>query len=193
MKPLNAFASVTGVTRRSFLSMMLWSGLIGCASKSAFAAIDAVSSDERCISLYNPRTKERFNGVFWKNGFYDAGALKKIDYLMRDIRADAIKQIDKDLLDLIFSISIKLKPKKPFHVISGYRTPQTNALLLRRGRGVAKNSYHIKGQAVDMRLPGIKTSVLRMAAYSLKKGGIGYYPRLRFVHIDVGPIRYWSA
>jgi uncharacterized protein YcbK (DUF882 family) len=180
-----------GLNRRNFLRLMLWAGLISYSSKSAFASIDAISSEERSLSLYNPLTKESFDGVFWRNGAYDAEALKNINYLMRDTHTDAIKQIDKDLLDLIFTISIKLNPQKPFHVICGYRTPESNALLLKRNKSAVKNSYHMKGQAVDIRLPGIKTSVLRGAAYKLKRGGIGYYPRRRFVHIDVGPVRYW--
>ena len=112
---------------------------------------------------------------------------------MRDIHADAIKQIDENLLDLIFTISAKLKLQEPFHIICGYRTPKTNSLLLKRSKSAAKNSYHMKGQAVDIRLPGVETSVIRRAAYKLKKGGLGYYPRRRFVHIDVGPVRYWTA
>ena len=183
----------TGLNRRNFLSLMLWAGLMSYSSKSALASIDDILPAERSLSLYNPLTAESFDGVFWRNGSYDPEALKNINYLMRDIHSDATKQIDKDLLDLIFSISIKINPQKPFHVICGYRTPETNALLLKRNKSAAKNSYHMKGQAVDIRLPGFKTSVLRKAAYKLKRGGVGYYPRHRFVHIDVGPARYWSA
>ena len=193
MKSLNTFAFETGLTRRNFLRLMVWTGLISSSAKSASAAIDSISSEERYLSLYNPRNKESFNGAFWKNGAYDTGALNDINYLMRDVRVDAIKQIDKDLLDLIFTISVKLRAQKPFHVISGYRTPKTNALLLKRNSCAAKNSYHIKGQAIDIRLPGVQTSILRRAAFKLKKGGIGYYPQRRFVHIDVGPVRYWTA
>jgi len=183
----------TGLNRRNFFKTVLGAGLVSCSSKFAFATIDAIPSEERSLSLYNPCTKESFNGVFWRNGAYDAGALKNINYLMRDTRADAIKPIDKDLLDLIFSISIKLKPQKPFHIICGYRTPKTNALLFKRNKSAAKNSYHMQGQAADIRLPGFKTAILRKAAYKLNKGGIGYYPQRRFVHIDVGPVRYWTA
>ena len=179
------------LNRRGFLRLMLWAGLISYSSKSAFAAIDYLAPEEKFLSLYNPNTKENFDGVYWRNGSYVAEALNDINYLLRDVRTDAIKQIDKDLLDLIFSISIKLKPQKPLHVICGYRTSKTNALLLKRNKSAAKNSYHIKGQAVDIRLPGFRTSELRRAAYELGQGGIGYYPRRRFVHIDVGPVRYW--
>ena len=186
-------ASKMRLNRRGFLRLMLWAGLISYSSKSALAAIDYIAPEEKFLSLYNPYTKESFDGVYWRNEAYVAGALKNINHLMRDTRTDAIKPIDMDLLDLIFSISIKLNPQKPLHVICGYRTSKTNALLLKRNKSVAKNSYHMKGQAVDIHLPGLKTAVLRRAAYELKKGGIGYYPRHGFVHIDVGPVRYWSA
>ena len=117
--------------------------------------------------------------------------IEKINHLMRDVRTGDVNQIDMHLLNLISAFSIKLKTEKPFHVISGYRSPKTNALLHKRGQGAAKNSYHLKGQAVDLRLPGYRTSVLRREAYELGKGGVGYYPRRKFVHIDVGPVRYW--
>ena len=186
-------ASNTNLDRRGFLRLMFWVGLIGYSSKHSFAAIDYIVPEERSLSLYNPSTKENFDGIYWRNGDYVADALNKINNLMRDIQTDAVKQIDKDLLDLIFAISIKLKPQKPVHVICGYRTAKTNALLVKRNKSAAKNSYHIKGQAVDIRLPGLRTSALRQAAYELGHGGIGYYPRRRFVHIDVGPVRYWTG
>jgi uncharacterized protein YcbK (DUF882 family) len=182
-----------GLNRRNFLRLMLWAGLISYSSKSTFAAIDDLSSEVRSLSLFNPRTKEGFNGIYWRNGDYVAAALENVNYLMRDIRTDDVKQIDTDLLDLIYKISIKLKSREPFHVISGYRSRKTNDLLLKRNKGFARNSYHMKGQAVDIRLPGLKTSELRWVAYELKKGGIGYYSRRRFVHIDVGPVRYWKG
>jgi len=186
-------ASKMRLNRRGFLRLMLWAGLISYPSKSALAFIDYLAPEEKILSLYNPNTKENFDGVYWRNGSYIAEALEDINYLLRDTRTDAIKQIDKNLLDLIFSISIKLKPQKALHVICGYRTSRTNALLLKRNKKVAKNSYHIKGQAVDIRLPGLQTSELRRVAYELGQGGIGYYRRQRFVHIDVGPVRYWNG
>ena len=182
-----------GLSRRNFLRIISWAGLISCAAKPAFAAIDVLSSEERSLALYNPRTKESFDAVFWRNGDFITSAIKSINYILRDTRTDDVKQIDPDLMDLIYKISMKLKSKKPIYVVSGYRSQKTNNLLLERNKDVAKNSYHTKGQAVDIRLPGLKTSVLRRAAYELKMGGIGYYPQRGFVHIDVGPVRYWSA
>ncbi len=182
-----------GLNRRSFLRFMLWAGLISYSSKSALAAINDLSSEVRSLSLFNPRTKEGYNGIYWRNGEYVASALANVNYIMRDVRTDDIKQIDRDLLDLIYKISLKLKTDGPFHVLSGYRSHKTNSLIVKQFESTAKNSFHTKGQAVDIRLPGQRVSVLRRAAFELREGGIGFYPRQRFVHIDVGPVRYWSA
>jgi len=182
----------TGLSRRNFIKLLVCSGVFSYSSKFAFAALDGIAVKERSLSLFNPHTKEKFEGIYWCDGDYVPNALNNINHLMRDIRTNDVKLIDTHLLDLIFSISTKLKPKTPFRVISGYRSPKTNTLLRKRGNGAAKKSYHIKGQAVDIRLPGYRTSVLRRAAYELKKGGVGYYPKRRFVHIDVGPVRYWA-
>ena len=186
-------SSKGGMNRRNFLKLMLWTGLISYSSKAALAAINDLSSEVRSLLLFNPRTKEGYNGVYWRNGEYVASALDRVNYIMRDVRTDDIKQIDTDLLDLIYKISLKLKMKGPFHVLSGYRNHKTNSLLHKHYENTAKNSFHTKGQAVDIRLPGQRTSSLRRAAFELSEGGIGYYPRQGFVHIDVGPVRYWSA
>lgn len=182
-----------GLSRRNFIGFMLCAGISGLFSKSVFAAIGELETAERSLSLYNPHTKDSFNGVYWRKGEYVTDALNNINHIMMDFRAHDIKQIDTHLLDLLSEMSIKLKPEKPIHVISGYRSPETNAMLRKRGKGAAKNSYHIQGKAVDIRLPGCRTSVLRRTAYKLKRGGVGYYPHQRFVHIDVGPIRYWKG
>ncbi len=183
----------TGLSRRNFIKLLVCSGILSYSSKFAFSAIDGIALKERSLSLFNPHTKEGFEGIYWCDGDYVPNALNNINHIMRDIRTGAVKPIDTHLLDLIFSISIKLKPAAPVRVISGYRSQKTNTLLRKRGNGAAKKSYHIKGQAVDIRLPGHRTSVLRKAAYELKKGGVGYYPKRRFVHIDVGPVRYWTG
>ncbi|MGD2016255.1 MAG: DUF882 domain-containing protein [Desulfobacterales bacterium] len=182
-----------GLSRRTFMGVVLCSGISGICSKSAFAALEELTTKDKSLSLYNPHTKDSFSGVYWRNGKYVTDALKDINHIMRDFRADDIKQIDTHLLDLLSAISAKLKPDKPFYVISGYRSPKTNAQLRKRGKGAVKNSYHIQGKAVDIRLPGYKTSALRRTACKLKAGGVGYYPHQRFVHIDVGPIRYWNG
>jgi uncharacterized protein YcbK (DUF882 family) len=186
-------SSKAGLSRRKFIGLMLCAGISGIFSKSALAAIEELTTTEKSLSLYSPHTKDSFNGIYWRNGKYVKDALKSINHIMRDFHSNDIKQIDTHLLDLLSAISIKLKSEAPFYVISGYRTPETNAQLRKRGKGAAKNSYHIQGKAVDIRLPGYKTSALRRTAYKLKGGGVGYYPHQRFVHIDVGPLRYWKG
>ena len=190
----SSFASLSSIlSRRDFIRFVVVSGLIGFTCEPVFAVIGKVESEERSLSLYNPRSKESFNGIYWRNGEYITDALERINQLMRDVKTNEIKQIDKNLLDLISAISIKLKSEKPFHVVCGYRSPRTNAQLIKSAKGAAKNSYHLTGQAIDMHIPGLSTSALRKSAVELKMGGVGYYPHRRFVHIDVGPVRYWSG
>ena len=190
---LPSMSSKEGVSRRKFIGLIVCAGISGLFPKSVFGAIEDRPITKRSLSLYNPHTKDLFHGVYWRNGEYVGNALKKINHIMRDFRAGDIKRIDTHLLDLLSTISIKLKPQKPFQVISGYRSPETNAKLRKRGKGAAKNSYHIQGKAVDIRLPGYRTSALRRTAFRLKLGGVGYYPKRGFVHVDVGPIRYWKG
>jgi uncharacterized protein YcbK (DUF882 family) len=150
-------------------------------------------SQKRSLSLYNPSTKESLDAIYWSNGDYVKEALAEINYLMRDRLTGKIQPIDTHLLDLLYVLRKKLNAQEPFHILSGYRSPETNARLRKRGKGAASNSYHLRGKAADIRLPGHRLSSLRRAAVDLNGGGIGYYPRSRFVHLDVGPNRYWSG
>jgi uncharacterized protein YcbK (DUF882 family) len=110
---------------------------------------------------------------------------------LRDHRADEVENIDTDLLDLLFALRKTLETREPFHVISGYRSAKTNATLRAAGSGVAPNSLHRLGKAIDIRTPGRELRVLHEAAVALKGGGVGYYPKSDFVHVDVGRVRYW--
>jgi len=156
-------------------------------------SISTAQSLNICSGCPTIGVHRRFDGIYWCDGDCVANAKVNIDHIMRDIRTEDVKEIDMNLLDLIYAISTKLQAKEPFTVISGYRSRKTNELLRKLGSGAAKNSYHIKGQAVDIRNPGYKASVIRRVAYELKIGGVGYYPKRRFVHIDVGPVRYWTG
>ncbi|GIX46262.1 MAG: twin-arginine translocation pathway signal protein [Candidatus Tectimicrobiota bacterium] len=146
---------------------------------------------EKALALYNLHTGERLRTVYWFKGNYLPEALQEISYLLRDYRAEAVRPIDPELIDLLHALSVKLEARQPFHVISGYRTPATNAMLRRYHGGVAKRSFHMYGKAVDFRLPGRSLAALRRAAISLHRGGVGYYPRSGFIHVDTGPVRYW--
>jgi uncharacterized protein YcbK (DUF882 family) len=136
---------------------------------------------ERTLSFFNTHTAERLNIAYCCGGEYQPEALEQINFILRDFRANEIKPIDPKLLDLLY-------------IISGYRSPATNAMLQARGgehSGVASSSMHLLGKAIDIRVPGVKLDHLRGAATSLKLGGVGYYPASNFVHVDTGRVRYW--
>lgn len=127
-------------------------------------------------------------------GNFAAKDLGKLNYIMRDVYVNRIKNIDPKLFVKLIQIQARLKARNSeILIVSGYRSAQTNARLRRRSRGVASNSYHIIGKAIDFRIDGVPLSKLRIAAQSLNNGGVGYYPRSNFVHVDTGPVRTWSG
>lgn len=177
----------TPLTRRRFL------GWAAGAAAAALVPLPALADTGwmRRISFYNTHTGERLSCVYWADGYYLPGALRDINFILRDHRNNEIKEMDPKLLDLLSALRKKLECNKPFDVISGYRSPQTNQMLYEQGAGVAKHSLHIVGKAADIRLAGIGLKTLRKAAVALKLGGVGYYPQARFIHVDTGRIRYW--
>ena len=181
------------LSRRRFIRCVVLSALAGLSPSPVFAAIRDRMTPKRSLSLYNPNTKEALDATYWSNGHYVRKALADISHIMRDRHTGEIKPIDSRLLDVLHAISMQLKTQEPFHIMSGYRSPQTNALLRKWGRAAAANSFHMQGKAVDIRLPKCGLSSLRRASYKLRSGGVGYYPRSGFVHVDVGPVRYWSG
>jgi len=179
------------VSRRSIITGSLVAMASSFIPRRAFSAVKDLLLPERSLFLYNIYTGEKLQADYWSNGEYVTDSLTEINHIFRDHLTETIKAIDTDLLDLLFSLKEKLNIREPFHIISGYRTPQTNAKLRKRSRGVAKNSLHMYGKAVDIRVPGYSTKTLRLSAMELRGGGVGYYPRSGFVHIDVGEVRYW--
>jgi uncharacterized protein YcbK (DUF882 family) len=131
--------------------------------------------------------------TYWSQGEYISSALADIDYLLRDHRANELTDMDLNLLNLLYAIRQQLNTTAPFHVISGYRSSQTNAWLHRRSQGVAENSLHMQGKAIDIRVPDYPSKTLWEVALSLRGGGAGYYARSDFVHIDIGRVRSWSG
>ncbi len=172
-------------------------GIITAASiiipHNSFAFDEPSLSPERRLSLYNIHTEEFLDTVYWKDGHYVPGALAEINQLFRDWRTGKIKPINPELLELLFALRKKLRNTRPFCVVSGYRTPRSNAILKKTQTGVAWNSLHMYGKAVDIRLPGYSLRSLRSNAIELKQGGVGYYPYSKFLHLDVGDIRYWTG
>jgi len=165
---------------------------VGCLFPyKAGAAFSKLFSAERKLSFYNTHTGENIKAVYCEQGSYVPQALTDINHILRDFRTGEVKDIDTDLLDLLFTLQQNLESTEPFHVISGYRSPETNLRLNVASKGVARNSLHIHGKAIDIRLPGYDLKTLQRVAIELRRGGVGYYPSSDFVHVDVGRIRYW--
>jgi uncharacterized protein YcbK (DUF882 family) len=165
--------------------------LAAVAPLPALGAPKDRSFPEKSLSFYNTHTGEKLISTFWVEGQYVAESLDDINRILRDHRTDEVKNIDTGLLDLLFALREELETGQPFHVISGYRSPFTNDFLRQQGSGVAVNSLHREGKAIDIRMPDRPLGALRKAALEMKAGGVGYYPRSDFVHVDVGRVRYW--
>ncbi len=130
--------------------------------------------------------------VIYKRGeAFLPGALRKIDYILRDHRSGEIYPIDPVLLDFLYDLLAELDYDSEVHIISGYRSPITNQKLREKSSGVAKGSMHMHGKALDFRLPGVDTAIIRETALAMKRGGVGYYKKLDFVQIDTGRVRSW--
>ncbi len=195
--------SCTDPGRRRFLQLGL--GASGALFlPSAFAKVSphsnpqsAISQStiiqpERKLSLLNLHTGEHLNTTYWAEGQYQTSELKAINHLLRDHRTGDDYDMDNELLDLLNVLHKKMDTTQEFHIISGYRSPKTNAALSQNSNGVAKKSLHMEGKAIDIRLPGCKLSDLRKAALDCQAGGVGYYPKSDFIHLDTGNVRRWG-
>ena len=165
--------------------------MAGIFPRQVFGSPSAVSRPERSLAFYNTHTGEQLKIVYWEQGNYLEESLGAINHILRDPRTNEIKDIDTGLLDLLFAIRNELETQQPFHIISGYRSPDTNAFLRAHSTGIAEHSLHLVGKAIDIRTPGRELRVLHKTAVALKGGGVGYYPKSDFVHVDVGRVRYW--
>ncbi len=153
---------------------------------------DLSQQPDRRLRLANAHTWEKLDIVYWTRGVYIDESLDEINHLMRDHRADVATKMDIKLLDNLHAICEKLGTENRVHILSGYRTPETNAKLRQRSKGVAKYSLHMEGRAVDVNIPGIKAQRIQEAALGLQAGGVGYYKSSGFVHIDTGRVRHWE-
>jgi uncharacterized protein YcbK (DUF882 family) len=174
-------------SRRELLGLGL-----GAAVSVARPALAAVApARPKALAFRNLHTGESLRAVYWADGRFVPEALREIDWVLRDFRTGEARAIDRRLLDLLSTLRARLDTREPFEVISGYRSPATNALLHRTTSGVATGSLHVEGMAIDIRVPGRPLPGLRDAALGLRGGGVGYYPDSGFVHVDVGRVRTW--
>jgi uncharacterized protein YcbK (DUF882 family) len=164
----------------------------GLAAGLAWPAVGVGAGvGERTLAFSHLHTGEALALSYWRDGAYLTDALAAIDRVLRDHRTGEVKAIDRRLLDLVWTLRQRMGSAEPFEVISGYRSPATNEALRKRSGGVAKRSLHMKGMAIDVRLPGSALGELRQAAIALRGGGVGNYPEANFIHVDIGRVRQW--
>ncbi len=177
--------------RRRFLDLCGRAALLTLVPLPWQKAVAAMVSPDRSLALFNTHTGERLACEYRHDGVLVPDAVAAFSRLLRDHRTDEVKAIDARLLDLLADIARRIDTREPFHVISGYRSPASNAALLQQGRRVAPRSFHLQGKAIDVRLPGVATARLWRAALGEQRGGVGHYPKSDFVHLDTGPVRRW--
>ncbi len=175
-------------TRRSVLKAGL--ALATCSVVPSWARASLTESS-RTLHFYNTHTGEALKTVYWEEGVYVTEALKDIDYVLRDHRTNDMLPMQPHLLDVLHHLHRQLGSGKPFEVISGYRSPRSNAMLHNHSSGVASDSLHMYGKAIDVRLTDRSLRTLHSAAMALRQGGVGYYPASGFVHVDIGRVRHW--
>lgn len=157
----------------------------------ALARAAVAAPHERILRFHNTHTGESLKSVFWAEGQFIPDALQDINRLLRDHRSNTIATIDPELLLLVQKVSAQFGSNNVVHIISGYRSPETNAKLAAASGGVAKHSMHLEGKAIDLRIPGKDLKQVHKAALALKGGGVGYYHDSQFVHMDTGRLRHW--
>ncbi|MDH3597082.1 MAG: DUF882 domain-containing protein [Rhodospirillales bacterium] len=187
-------------TRRRFLSRAAKVAAFGTvistlAVARALAARRLIETmpPERDLALVSLHTGERLSITYARAGSYVPEALHEIDHVLRDWRTGEAVAMDRDLLDLLFALRRKVASMAPLEIISGYRSPKTNAQLSAESGGVAKRSLHMRGMAVDVRLPDRELALLHRAARELEAGGVGLYSKSGFIHVDTGRVRYWGT
>ena len=182
----------TGFTRRQMLGIFA-AGIVAAAPtySNAFGLLRG-SGDIRRIRMYSGRSGEMLDTIYWIDGDYIPEAMKEINHFMRDVRTGQATRIDPRTVDIMAAAHMILDAGEPYMLLSGYRSPQTNAALRSRSRGVARNSLHMKGQAADLRLKSRSVSQIARAAEACASGGVGRYSRSNFVHMDCGPLRTWG-
>lgn len=178
---------MTGALKRRQFLMSCGAAML--ASTPAMAEI--ANSNSRTLAFDNLHTGEKLAVEYWAKGAYVDGALQEINYVLRDFRTTEVLPIDRKLLDLLYSLHSVVESNDSFAVISGYRSPATNAALHAASSAVAVHSLHMEGMAIDIRLPDKELPQLRAAALALRSGGVGYYPKSNFVHVDTGRVRQW--
>lgn len=186
-------SSSTSFSRRALLGAFAATALVAAPTYSKAAGLLRGSGDIRRIKMYSARTGEKIDMIYWVEGDYIKDAVQEVNHFMRDWRTGDVKNMDLRTIDIMAASLNLLDVNEPFMLLSGYRSPKTNAMLRSRSTGVAKNSLHLKGQAADLRLSSRSVSQIGRAAASCAAGGVGRYSGSNFVHMDCGPVRTWGG
>ena len=176
------------IKQRSLIALVL-TGL--AMTPTVASPHDVRAADARELSFYNTHTGRSLDVIYYEDGEYVNSALHEVNQLLKDFRTDETAEIDPKLLDILYDVRNELGSNETFEVISAYRSPKTNEMLRSRSRGIAKNSQHLLGHAIDVRLRGVRIEDLRDAALKMQRGGVGFYKTSNFVHIDTGRVRHW--
>lgn len=197
MHRINERTGGEGWTRRAFLraalvGAVLLAGRWVCPSETFGREVSVRDLPEGRLTFVNLWTDERLDVTYRdEDGHYDLEALDEVNHILRCHHTGEVATIDVRVIEHVNLVQKSLGGHREIHVISGYRSPEYNALLVRSGRRAAKHSLHMQGMAIDLRIPGVHPKVIRQTALTLRYGGVGYYPRSKFVHLDSGPFRSW--
>jgi uncharacterized protein YcbK (DUF882 family) len=179
------------MNRRHFIGLGL--STIAAGAAAPVLASPRANALPRTLTLHHLHTDERLSLTYRVGEHYHRSALRRLNHFLRDFRTGDVTAIDPRVFDLMYEVQERVGSHDGvFEIIGGYRSPKTNAMLRRTSSGVAKRSLHMSGQAVDIRLRGSSLSYVRDAAIRIGRGGVGYYPRSDFVHLDTGRVRHWG-
>ena len=192
-KELMTGNNLTGMTRRGVLSAFAATAVVAAPTYSKAFGLNRGAGDIRRIKMHSGRTGESMDTIYWIDGEYIEEALLEVNHFMRDWRNSKRINIDVRALDIWAASHAMMDTDEAYMMLSGYRSPETNAMLRSRSRAVARNSLHMKGQAADLRLQSRSVRQMAAAAAACHAGGVGKYSRSNFVHMDSGPIRIWGG
>lgn len=180
-------------SRRGIISAFAATAVTAAPAHAGVFSFLKGSGNVRRIKMYSGRTGESIDMIYWVDGRYVKPALKEINHFMRDWRENKSIKIDTRTIDIMAAAHKLMDVDEPYLLLSGYRTPRTNAMLRQGSSRVAKKSLHMQGQAADLRLKSRNVSQMAKAAQACSAGGVGRYYRSNFVHMDCGPIRTWNG
>jgi uncharacterized protein YcbK (DUF882 family) len=181
------------VSRRGLLGIFAATAVVAAPTYSNAFGLLKGAGDIRRVRMYSGRTGEMLDTIYWIEGEYIKDAMKEINHFMRDWRSGDAVRMDPRTVDIMAASHRLMDVTEPYMLLSGYRSPATNAMLRSKSRGVARNSLHMKGQAADLRLKSRSVGQMARAAEACASGGVGRYSRSNFVHMDCGPVRHWGG